>query len=98
MIDGTITNKIKVSGTVNTKKVGNYKLTYSVSDKAGNKTTVTRIVTVKEKTNNASTYISVEANGSIQPGIYKLTNTKLEPVVKGDVYKYKLPCVFPKKC
>ena len=86
-VDGTITKKIKVSGKVNTQKAGTYKLTYSVSDKAKNKTTVTRTITVKEKA--SSKYISIEANGKIQPGIYKLTNTKLEPIVKGNVYKWK---------
>ena len=37
-VDGNITKKIKVSGKVNTKKAGTYKLTYSVTDKAKNKT------------------------------------------------------------
>ncbi|MFS0762388.1 immunoglobulin-like domain-containing protein [Peribacillus phoenicis] len=49
-VDGNITKNIKVSGTVNTKKAGNYKLSYSVSDKAKNKTTVTRTITVKKDT------------------------------------------------
>lgn len=47
-IDGTITKNIKVSGSVNNKKAGSYKLTYTVSDKAGNKTVVTRTITVKD--------------------------------------------------
>ncbi|WP_342543620.1 S8 family serine peptidase [Paenisporosarcina sp. FSL H8-0542] len=46
-VDGDLTNKIKISGTVNTKKKGTYTLTYSVSDKSGNKTEVKRKITVK---------------------------------------------------
>ncbi len=45
--DGDLTNKIKVSGTVNTSKAGTYTITYTVQDSAGNKAMVTRIVTVK---------------------------------------------------
>ncbi|AOS99485.1 hypothetical protein ESP131_04060 [Exiguobacterium sp. U13-1] len=49
-VDGMLTKSIKVSGSVNSKKIGTYKLTYSVSDKAGNQTTVTRKVIVKDMT------------------------------------------------
>lgn len=34
-----------------------------------------------------TTYISVSANGYLQPGIYKMTNTTLQPIIKGNVYK-----------
>ena len=46
-VDGNLTKKIKIKGNVNTKKRGVYKITYTVSDKSGNKTTVTRKITVK---------------------------------------------------
>ncbi|MEH7610273.1 immunoglobulin-like domain-containing protein [Gottfriedia acidiceleris] len=46
-VDGDLTKVIKITGTVNTKKKGTYTLTYVVSDKAGNKTTVQRKITVK---------------------------------------------------
>lgn len=49
-VDGTLTKSIKVSGSVNSKKIGTYKLTYSVSDKAGNQTIVIRKVIVKDMT------------------------------------------------
>ena len=49
--DGDITNKVKVKNIVNIKKSGNYKVTYTVEDTSGNKTSVTRNVEVKEKTN-----------------------------------------------
>ena len=52
--DGDLTNKIKVSGTVNTNKVGTYTITYTVKDKAGNEASVKREVKVvkKDKPNN----------------------------------------------
>ncbi|MEH7512383.1 immunoglobulin-like domain-containing protein [Gottfriedia acidiceleris] len=46
-VDGDLTKVIKITGTVNTKKKGTYTLTYVVADKAGNKTTVQRKITVK---------------------------------------------------
>lgn len=45
-MDGTITYNVKKEGEVNTQVVGEYTITYSVSDKAGNKTVVTRTVIV----------------------------------------------------
>lgn len=52
--DGDLTDKIKVSGTVNTNKVGTYTLTYTVKDKAGNEASIKREVKVvkKDKPNN----------------------------------------------
>ncbi|CEP46126.1 ChW repeat-containing protein [[Clostridium] sordellii] len=47
--DGNITKDIKVTGTVNIDKPGKYELTYTVTDKDGNTTTVKRIVTVNPK-------------------------------------------------
>lgn len=48
--DGDITNKIKIiENTVNTKKIGKYKVTYEVSDSNGNKVTKTINVTVQDK-------------------------------------------------
>ena len=47
-VDKDLTSKIKIKSTVDTTKVGTYKVTYTVSDKAGNKATKTREVIVKE--------------------------------------------------
>ncbi|PEC46381.1 immunoglobulin-like domain-containing protein [Bacillus sp. AFS096315] len=49
-VDGDLTKSIKVIGTVNTKKLGVYTLTYTVSDKSGNKTVLIRKITVKDMT------------------------------------------------
>ncbi|PRS26193.1 hypothetical protein C6W19_25865 [Bacillus sp. RJGP41] len=48
-IDGTITSKVTITGSVNLRKVGIYKLVYSVKDKTDNKTTVTRTINVVDK-------------------------------------------------
>lgn len=47
-IDGDITGNIGVVGTVDTTKIGDYPLTYAVSDKAGNRTEVERIISVRD--------------------------------------------------
>ena len=47
--DGNITDKIKMSGKVDTSKPGTYTITYTVEDSSGNKATVTRTVIVKGK-------------------------------------------------
>ena len=56
-IDGDITSMIKITGKVDTSKTGTYVLTYSVSDKAGNKNSKTRkvIVTESKKTTTTTT-------------------------------------------
>ncbi|CAH0125250.1 Pesticidal crystal protein Cry22Aa [Peribacillus sp. Bi96] len=46
-LDGSLTSKIKITGTVNTKKKGSYTLTYTVTDISKNKAVVTRKITVK---------------------------------------------------
>jgi len=47
-VDGDISNKIAINSTVNTAVIGNYTVTYTVSDLAGNVAdTVTRAVVVK---------------------------------------------------
>ena len=48
-VDGDITQKVVVSGTVNDSKPGTYKLTYEVFDNNNNSAKVERTVTVKEK-------------------------------------------------
>ena len=49
--DGNLTDKIKISGKVDTSKPGTYTITYTVEDSSGNKATVTRTVIVKGKDN-----------------------------------------------
>ena len=47
--DGDLTSQIKVTGKVDTAKEGNYPLTYSVTDSAGNETIAKRVITVEKK-------------------------------------------------
>lgn len=49
-IDGDITSKIVMNGTVDTSKAGTYIVTYDVSDNSGNKSSKTRTIFVKDKT------------------------------------------------
>ncbi len=44
--DGDVTSKVKISGSVNTKKAGTYKVKYSVTDEAGNTSSKTLKVIV----------------------------------------------------
>ena len=48
-IDGDITSKIVISGSVNTSKAGTYTVTYTVTNSSNKTKTVTRTITVKEK-------------------------------------------------
>lgn len=48
-IDGDITDKVIVSGSVNTAKAGNYTLNYTVSDNYKNTVTLTRPITVRKR-------------------------------------------------
>lgn len=46
--DGNITNSIVVNGNVNANQIGDYTITYSVSDQAGNSAMITRRVFVRD--------------------------------------------------
>lgn len=56
-IDGDLTSKIDISGSVDTSKVGIYTITYNVKDNSGNEVTKARRVEVYEKTEPAKTGI-----------------------------------------
>ncbi|MDF2986321.1 MAG: metallophosphoesterase, partial [Eubacterium sp.] len=67
-IDGDITNKIIVTGEVNTSAVGTYTLTYTITDMAGNTQTATREITVKKPADTTgSLYFGIDIkNGKLQ--------------------------------
>ena len=48
-IDGDVSDKVEITGSVDTSKIGLYAITYKVSDSAGNSTVVNREVYVYEK-------------------------------------------------
>ncbi len=79
--DGSLTSKIKISGSVDTTKVGIYKLTYKVSDSDGNTKTVTRKVTVKLKD-----VLGVKASSNSYNSI-KLTWKKTENIDGYEIYR-----------
>ncbi|MGL5296002.1 MAG: immunoglobulin-like domain-containing protein, partial [Culicoidibacterales bacterium] len=53
-VDGDITTNIRVVGDVDTMTPGEYTLTYTVADAAGNVATITRVVTVTEQFDTTS--------------------------------------------
>lgn len=68
--DGDLTDQIKVVGTVDTDKVGDYQVTYSVTDADGNKKSVTITVTVVDVLDNApvitgATDVTIKVGDSI---------------------------------
>ena len=75
--DGDLSNKIVVTGKVDTSKAGKYVLTYTVEDSAKNKATVTRTVIVKdsnsgegenktpEQNNQAGSNTTVDGNNTV---------------------------------
>ncbi len=48
-VDGDVSSKVVVDGSVNTQKTGSYKITYSVTDSSGNTSSVRRSIYVYEK-------------------------------------------------
>ena len=76
--DGDLSDSIKISGKVNTAKVGEYKIEYKVSDKSGNEAKKTRKVTVYKKEENKTvtptpTQTQTQSNNSGNTGIIYLT-------------------------
>lgn len=78
--DGDITNKIKITGNVDTTKIGEYTITYTVKDSSSNEEIITRKVVVTEKPKTIVKKVVVEENTSsssvetLQPEI-SLTNS-----------------------
>ncbi len=93
--DGDITKKITIKGTVNTKKIGKYTITYIIQDSSGNKTVQKRIISViKPLKSNFRCYkdgkmeycIHKNLGDSKRKQLYKDTII-LIPALEGD-YKY----------
>ena len=58
--DKEISSKVKVSGGVDTSKVGEYVLTYSVSDSYGNDIKISRKVKVSERPKDGTVYLTFD--------------------------------------
>lgn len=61
--DGDITNKVSITGEVNTKKEGEYIITYTVEDSSFNKAEVTRKVIVRKKEETKTVSASSSKSG-----------------------------------
>lgn len=92
-VDGDITSKIKVTGNVDTSKEGNYVLTYSVSDKAGNKDSKSRKIfviseTTTTKVSEVATTIATTTKKQTTRATTKVTTKKITTpptiTLKGD--------------
>lgn len=92
-VDGDITSKIKVTGNVDTSKEGNYVLTYSVSDKAGNKDSKSRKIfviseTTTTKVSEVATTIATTTKKQTTKATTKVTTKKITTpptiTLKGD--------------
>lgn len=70
-VDGDLTEKVEVSGSVDTKKAGTYTLEYSVQDSYGNKATAKRTVVVEapeKPTDPTEPEKPTEPSQPVQPG------------------------------
>lgn len=61
--DGDITSKVSMTGEVDTKKEGEYTITYTVEDSSKNKAEITRKVVVKKKQETVLTSASASKSG-----------------------------------
>lgn len=78
-IDGDITSKINIKGSVDTSKPGTYTIEYEVYDGAGNKDTKKRTIIVKEKVTTTTTSNSSTKNTTTTS---KKTTTKIITTTK----------------
>jgi hypothetical protein len=60
LVDGNLTSAIKVVSNVNPNLIGNYTIVYTVSDKLGNTSTITRHVAVVDRTAPVINFVGTE--------------------------------------
>lgn len=66
-VDGDLTNRMKITGSVDTSKAGTYIRAYTVNDAAGNSASKKRTIIVKEKTPSQDTIApTIKLNGSVE--------------------------------
>ncbi len=92
--DGDLTEKIETTGTVDTNTLGDYEITYKVSDKAGNTTEVKRTVTVQKQVVKRSASL-----GCGKPGVIYLTfddgpNGATTPSILNTLKKHGVKATF----
>lgn len=74
-VDGDITNKVVVTGKVDTKKAGEYTITYTVEDSSSNKTVETRKVIVKKQETTATSSKPTDNSKPVTVGTTNKTTT-----------------------
>lgn len=76
--DGDITERVQITGNVDTNQVGEYSLTYTVRDNAGNNATATRTIRVLERESQSSTGGTVPVSGGVimQPSVPTTRSTQ----------------------
>ncbi len=77
--DGNITDKVTITGNVDTSKPGNYEITYTVTDTSSNQTTVTRNINVYKMATNQVIYLTFDDGPS------KYTSELLDILAKYNV-------------
>ena len=79
--DGDITEKIKISGSVNTSKAGTYTINYSVKNSVDKETTKTRTIVVKDKESQSTEEPSTHTTSSesSKPSNTEKTETPSKP-------------------
>ena len=100
-VDGDLSSSVKKTGSVDTSKAGTYTITYSVSDKAGNKSEVKRTVKVVQKAtttktestkktttkkNNVTTTKKVTTKRPTTPPVITLYGSRTITINTGDRY------------
>ncbi|MBQ6538793.1 MAG: polysaccharide deacetylase family protein [Bacilli bacterium] len=99
-VDGDISKKVVVEGTVNTKKEGKTEITYTITDSSGNKTTLKRTVTVKKRPVNGPRYSGGGSSmGCGEAGVIYLTfddgpNGLYTPVILDALKKHGVKATF----
>ncbi len=83
-IDGNITDKVKVEGSVDTSKAGTYTLTYSVTNTRGKSVSVKRKVIVNDNS------INLDITHTISPTAVTSTGVKITLDIKGEGYSYTI--------
>lgn len=74
-IDGDITSKVTITGEVNTKKEGEYTITYAVEDSSNNKMIETRKVIVKKQETKTTSTKPTDSSKPVAVGTTNKTTT-----------------------
>lgn len=74
-IDGDITSKVTITGEVDTKKEGEYTITYTVEDSSNNKTVETRKVIVKKQETKPTSTKPSDSSKPVEVGTINKTTT-----------------------